>query len=244
MLMADKDWDDYVVNAEELARSPGFRALRDEILDRARITPDESVLDCGAGTGLLTLSVAGVAGRVWALDISAAMCGYLGTKAASAGLENVEPVVGSVVSLPLVDESVDVVISNYCFHHVSNDEKERALNEIFRVLTPGGRLVFGDMMFSVSLATGRDRAVLRAKVRGMLAKGPAGVWRLARNAGRYVSGRWEQPADPGWWQRALVSAGFNGVEVVPLEHEGAIAVASKPDEDPSFAEPENKSGVV
>ncbi len=231
MLIANKDWDNYVVNAEELARSPGFLSLRDRILDRARIAEGECVLDCGAGTGLLTLPAATLAERVWAVDISAAMCSYLETKAASAGLGNVEPVVASVISLPLIDRSVDVAVSNYCFHHLSDRGKLQSLAEIHRVLKPGGRLAFADMMFSVGVGSERDRAVLASKVRSMMAKGPAGVWRLARNAGRYATRRWEQPADPRWWREALAAAGFVEVEVEPLEHEGALAVARRPDGD-------------
>lgn len=228
MLATAKDWDKYVVNAEQLARSPGFRSLRDEILGRAEIKPGERVLDCGAGTGLLTLPAATIAGRVWAVDISAGMCSYLETKAASAGLENVTLVVASVVSLPLVDRSVDVAVSNYCFHHLGEQDKHQALAEIHRVLVPGGRFVFADMMFSVGVGSRRNRAVLGSKVRAMVKKGPAGVWRLARNAGRYLSGRWEHPADPQWWSAALENAEFVDVEVQPLAHEGAIAIGRKP----------------
>lgn len=228
MLLSHKDWDNYVVNAEELARSPGFVSLRDQILERAGIASDQHVIDCGAGTGLLTLPAGAVGAKVWAVDISAEMCGYLGTKAASAGLDNVTPVVASVVSLPLVDQSVDVAVSNYCFHHLADRDKRKALAELRRVLVPGGRLVFADMMFSVGVSRPRDRAVLRAKARAMLAKGPAGVWRLTRNAGRYVGGRWERPAHPQWWKQALIEAGFCEVEVEALEHEGAIAEARRP----------------
>lgn len=76
------------------------------------------------------------------------MCEYLRAKAASAGLDNVHAAVASAVSLPLVDEAADVVVSNYCFHHLSDPDKRHALRETHRVLGPGGRLVFGDMMFA------------------------------------------------------------------------------------------------
>lgn len=227
MLIAEKDWDDYVVNAELLARSEGFQHLKGEILRRAQIQAGEAVVDCGAGTGLLTLEAARTAERVWALDISAGMCGYLETKAASARLDNVTPVVGSVVSLPLVDSSVDVAVSNYCFHHLPDEEKHQAIAEIHRVLAPDGRLIFADMMFSVGVATPRDREVIASKVRAMVAKGPAGVWRLARNAGRYAARRWEYPAGPEWWKEALLAAGFVGVEVEAMAHEGGVAEARK-----------------
>lgn len=173
-----KNWDRHVIDAEEVARTAGFLGLRDEIVRLAAVSPGEVVADVGAGTGLLALALADDAGRVWALDISSGMCDYLTAKAESAELENVKCVVASAVSLPLVDASVDVVVSNYCFHHVDDDGKRRALAEIHRILRPGGRLVFGDMMFRVSVGDPRDREVLAAKVRAMVAKGPgaSGVW--------------------------------------------------------------------
>jgi ubiquinone/menaquinone biosynthesis C-methylase UbiE len=165
---------------------------------------------------------------VWAIDISPKMCDYLKTKAKSAGLDNIETVAASIVSLPLVEDSVDVVISNYCFHHLDEAGKVMALEEIRRVLAPGGRIVIGDMMFSATLADPRSRGVARQKVRAMFAKGIPGMIRLARNAGRYAAGRWERPAGPDWWNNALRSLGFEGVEVRALEHEGGVAVAHKP----------------
>lgn len=223
----EKDWNEYVVSAEAVARSPGFQELRDAILEKAAIGPDDEVLDLGSGTGLLTLAAAASAQRVWGLDISRGMCDYLAAKALSGDLTNVEPVVASIVSIPLVDESVDVVISNYCFHHLDDAGKLIALREVHRVLAPSGRLVIGDMMFSLALADQRNRAVIRSKVRALLAKGPAGAWRLARNGARYVSGRWERPTRPEWWERALEEVGFTNIEVTALPHEGGIASARR-----------------
>jgi len=223
-----KDWDRHVSHAEEVARGHGFRALRDTLVAEAEAGPEEHVLDVGAGTGLLTLPLAEHAKRVWALDISPAMCDYLRTKVASADLDNVYVVVGSAVSLPLVDESIDVVVSNYCFHHLRDADKERALAEVRRVLRPGGRLVFGDMMFSASMGDPRNRRVIGDKIRVLLRRGPAGVVRLAKNGGRLLVGRWESPARAQWWATALPRAGFVDVSLTTLDHEGGTAVARKP----------------
>lgn len=228
MKMMTKDWDRHVVEAEDVARRPGFQDLRDQIITRAGVTTADEVIDIGAGTGLLTLRLAPRVGQVWALDISPAMCEYLRAKTASAGLANVEPIVASAVSIPLVDESIDVAVSNYCFHHLSDREKERALAEAARVLRPSGRLVFGDMMFRVALNDARDRRVLSSKVRSMVRKGPAGIARLAKNGARLATARWEKPARAEWWEGALHRAGFVDVVVQPLSHEGGIASARKP----------------
>ena len=228
MATAAKNWDDYVLHAEEIARSPGFRQLRDRILERATPQEGDVAVDIGAGTGLLTLPVARATQQIWAIDISPAMCEYLRARVASAGLENVELATASAASLPLVDGCADLVVSNYCFHHLDDDGKRRALAEVHRVLRPGGRFVFGDMMFRVSVADARDRRVLADKVRGMLRKGPAGVLRLARNAARLAARRWESPARADWWEAALRDAGFQDVHVEVLSHEGGIASARRP----------------
>ncbi len=225
-----KNWDDHIVSTEEVARTPGFAALRARILELARPTAGEQVVDVGAGTGLLTLPLAEVAGTVWAVDISEPMCNYLAVKAASAGLANVRTAASSAVSLPLVDASADLVVSNYCLHHLSNSDKDRALAEIRRVLRPGGRLVLGDMMFSLSPADRRSRRLMLDKVRGLLTLGPKGLLRIVKNAMRVLTRSWEKPVSSDWWREALERAGFEEVAVEALEHEGGIASARWPQE--------------
>lgn len=224
----EKNWNHHVAHAEEIARGPGFAGLRDRIVALARPRPDDVVVDVGSGTGLLTLALAPSVDRVWAIDIAAGMTEYLRAKAASAGLDNVEPVTASAVSLPLVDASADLVVSNYCFHHLDDAGKERALAEIRRVLKPGGRLAFGDMMFRVGFQDPRDREVVIGKVRSMLRRGVPGVIRLAKNGVRFAGRRWEQPARADWWETALARAGFTEVEVEVLAHEGGVAAARRP----------------
>ena len=228
MFSAPKDWNSRVVEAEVMARGIGFRGLRDRIVELAEPQAKHIVVDLGSGTGLLSLAFAERTARVWAIDMSPAMGNYLGVKTASVKLENVETVLASVVSLPLVDDISDLVVSNYCLHELRHAEKYRALAEARRVLKPGGRIVIGDMMFSLNPIHARDRRVVGRIVRKIARRGLPGIWRLLKNAVRLLAGRWEHPADAAWWEHALQISGFENVRIEILDHEGGIAVGEVP----------------
>jgi len=202
--------------------------VRDRIIELAGPRAGDTVIDVGSGTGLLSLAFAARVSRVWAIDSSAAMNEYLRVKAISADLDNVETVLASAVSLPFVDGVADLVVSNYCMHELPNADKYRALSEARRVLKPGGRLVIGDMMFSLNPMQSRDRRVVAEKVRQIARRGLPGIWRLLKNAARLASGRWEYPANVAWWHEALQRSGFDHVRVEMLAHEGGIAIAEVP----------------
>lgn len=243
-MLRRKNWNDHVQQTEELARTLGFRRLRDRIVTLAEVASEDVVVDIGSGTGLISLALAPSVKTVWAIDASAAMSGYLRVKAASAGLNNIEPVTANAVSLPLVDGCATVVVSNYCFHHLSDPDKRRALAEAFRVLRPGGRIVLSDMMFRVDVADERSRRVIEAKLKSLWRRGPKGAARLMTNAVRYVTGRWEQPADGEWWRGACQRTGFEHVEVQLLHHEGGILTARRPARSPSRRNRASRASAV
>ena len=213
---------------DELAQTPGFQRLRTELVALAELRANDHVLDVGAGTGLLALAAAPKVRHVTAVDISAPVCDELRARVDASRLANVDVRVADAVDLPLADDSVDVALSNYCLHHLPNDQKMEALAEIARVLRPGGRFVLGDMMFEIGLRAARDRAVLTRFARAMLHRGPAGIIRLARNAGRLLVGRSEYPASVAWHADALRRTGFVDVSIWALANEGGVAVGRLP----------------
>jgi arsenite methyltransferase len=112
-----------------------------------RIEPGQVVLDlgCGAGTDLLIAAqMTGPTGRAIGIDMTTAMLERTRTSAAEMGLGNVEVYESLIESLPLPDASVDVVISNGVIDLVP--DKEAVFDEIDRVLRPGGRLQFADVV--------------------------------------------------------------------------------------------------
>ena len=117
------------------------------------VEPGQVVLDlgCGAGTDLLIAAQnAGPTGRAIGVDMTAAMLERAAAGAHEMGLENVELHESLIEALPLEDASVDVVISNGVIDLVP--DKDAVFAEIDRVLRPGGRLQFADVVIHTEVS--------------------------------------------------------------------------------------------
>jgi len=117
-------------------------AFRRHVIKLAELRGNEDVLDVGCGTGLTMLRIAEQypGCRVYGVDLSPKMIRVARDDAAGRGLV-VDLRVGSITSLPYLDRSFDVVLTNIMFHHLDLAEKRQAVAEIARVLRPAGRYV-------------------------------------------------------------------------------------------------------
>jgi SAM-dependent methyltransferase len=137
-------FDDHAADYDDKQDSPEYRACASLVTEHATPNPGDTVLDLGTGTGAIALALAGDAERVVGRDISARMLEQAASKAAEAGIENAEFGEGSFRE-PGVDESVDIVVSNFALHHLGDDEKREAIETIAE-LGPR-KFVLGDVMF-------------------------------------------------------------------------------------------------
>ena len=123
----------------------------------ADLQPGEVVLDIGSGAGIDTFLAAkkvGPLGHVIGLDMTPEMLARARANQNILGLTNVEFREGKMEQIPLDDASVDVIISNGVIN--LSTEKGQTFRELYRVLKPGGRLVFSDSVINGQL----PRAVL------------------------------------------------------------------------------------
>ena len=127
----------------------------------AQLNPGETVLDLGSGGGidvLLSARRVGPSGKAYGLDMTDEMLALANENKRKASAENVEFLQGEIESIPLSDNTIDVIISD-CVINLSAD-KDRVLREAFRVLRPGGRFAVSDVVTRGEIAPEVRQSVL------------------------------------------------------------------------------------
>jgi ubiquinone/menaquinone biosynthesis C-methylase UbiE len=136
----------------------GKLRIRDQVLGLISWRGDEMVLDVGCGRGLLLVGAARHLTTGKAIGLDRWVRGALTGNCPEAAFDNarlegvvdhVEVTEGDVRQMPFGNASFDVVVSNFVVHELNTRaEREQMLQEIVRVLKPGGRLALVDFIFT------------------------------------------------------------------------------------------------
>ena len=117
-----------------------WKAVAEALL---RLMPPMVIADLGAGEGAFSLLLAQRATKVIAVDNSARMIEVGREQARKQDVKNLEYRLGDMEEVPIEDATVDLVFFSQSLHHALHPE--RAIEEAWRILKPGGRIAILDL---------------------------------------------------------------------------------------------------
>ncbi len=126
-----------------------FRDMEAEsfhILDSLEIKGSDVVIDFGSGTGTFAIQAARRCAKVYAVDVSQTMLDRAKSKAAQAGVSNIEFHHAGFLTYEHNDQPVDAVVTTFAFHHLPDFWKGIALKRLNGMLKPGGQLYLHDVV--------------------------------------------------------------------------------------------------
>jgi ubiquinone/menaquinone biosynthesis C-methylase UbiE len=142
-----------------------------KLVELLRLSGAETVIDFGAGTGMYSIPLAGAVplGRVLAVDEQPELLERLRTRLAShPEIANVEPVLSQGGRTPLDESVAERMLIVNVLHHMDDDPT--ALDEIRRLLAPGGLLVAAEFArMDRPVGPANDHVLPLADVRALLA---------------------------------------------------------------------------
>lgn len=139
----------------------------------AQIQKGDTVIDLGSGAGndcFVARHEAGAEGKVIGIDFTPEMIHKARMNAEKLGFNNVEFREGDIDNMPVNNDVADVVVSNCVLNLVP--DKKKVINEIFRVLKPGGHFSISDIVLVGELpeALKKDAEMYAGCVAGAIQK--------------------------------------------------------------------------
>lgn len=148
---------DFTSEEEVLEYDKKYKSLRnieaevEFIIKSVNLNTDSVILEFGTGTGEHVVRLARRCRQVTTCDVSRTMLEYARKKAERLGIKNIEFINAGFLNTDLTPVSYDAVISQLALHHLPEFWKSVAINNIHRVLKPGGIFYLLDSILSFDI---------------------------------------------------------------------------------------------
>ncbi|BCJ95881.1 hypothetical protein acsn021_34500 [Anaerocolumna cellulosilytica] len=119
-----------------------YQLILDTIAAEIKRKNDSLVLDIGSGTGNLSFAARKLGYQVIGLEPNIKMRSISKKK-----YPDLTVLEGGFLNIPLENNSLDVIISSYAFHHLSNDDKADAAKVFYEKLKPDGKVILADTIY-------------------------------------------------------------------------------------------------
>ena len=122
------------------------------LIEKLSITPDNTVIELGTGTGNFAIQSALIGAKVYAVDVSQAMLNYAQQKANTAGIKSLEFHHAGFLTYEHQGNLADFIVTKFALHHLPDFWKMVALLRCAAMLKVGGILCLRDVVFSFEAA--------------------------------------------------------------------------------------------
>ncbi|MCU6664269.1 Sarcosine/dimethylglycine N-methyltransferase [compost metagenome] len=159
MSASDKAGHTFLASLGKTRLRPGGVDATEWLFRQSELTPDSVVLEVACNMGTTSIELAQRFGcTIYAIDMDKNALEQARQNVAAAGLQNkIHVLEANATRLPFADDHFDVVINEAMLTMYVDKAKTRLIDEYYRVLKPGGRLLTHDIMFtSERLASGRQ----------------------------------------------------------------------------------------